>query len=545
MQFQVQKKRLIIGLDLRVSSVKIVELEDSKEQTSLVNWAASEIPYSIIDKQPEKQVAQSETLRKLIETKGFKGKEVTVVLGGKDSAVKIYNMVGISGTELADGIKWKLSEEVSFPIEEALIDYYPLPEEKNFYVAACINKKIFANVQSVITKAGLRLKAITVVPDVLESLFAKQIEQSKDKVISLIYMGKRTTNISILKNGRLDFNRELNIGGENITMAMSGVLVSPEGRMEISAEAAEKIKTEYGIPVDLEKYPNIGQIPINQLQAMVRPALERVQDEVMRTFEYYKGQTGEAGIDKIILTGGSSLTPNLALFLSEGLGVPVETPPIVDQELYKGKIKDEADFEKVMPRLSAAIGATLIDGNKINLIPEEIKHRWQFLLQKFLKPHYVALATSLLLGLIYALFVFQGMLLQNQLNYANSKINEYKPMVAKLTELQERAAKVQNRNMSLSQQKQRSAKMPRVFREISMIVPPEIVIRSMRVTSKSIRMMGVAFDRRQTAETILSQFVLDLSALDFFTEVKVLQATKNNHYVQDAFDFDISAQINI
>jgi len=539
------KSHFILGIDLRVSSVKVVELEETKEVVALLHWACSEIPYALNDKHPEKENAQADALRKLIETRGFKGKEAAVVIGGSDAVVKIFNLVGVSSAELADGIKWKFSEEVSFSMEEALIDYYRLPGDNSLYVAACINKKVFDNVQYVINKAGLRLQAITVVPDVLEKLFVKEVEQNKDKVFSLIYMGKRTTNISILNKGQLDFNRELNIGGENITQAMSGVLVSPEGRMEISAEAAEKIKTEFGVPLDLEKYPKIGQIPINQLQAMVRPALERIRDEVMRTFEYYKGQSGEAVIDKIILTGGSAMTPNLALFLSEGLGIPVETPAAVDKQLYQGKLTDEADFEKALPKLSTAIGAALVWTGKINLVPEEIKNRLQTLIKKFLQPHYVALALSLFLGLFYLPFAWQGMSVQNQLDYTNSKINEYKPMIAKLAELQQSAAEAQNRGNALSLEKQRSSKTPRIFREISQIVPAGVVITSMQLTPTTINIVGMSFDRGQTAEEILSQFVLGLSASKYFTEVKMLQATKSNAYLQDAFSFEIKALVNI
>ncbi len=537
----------ILGVDLRVTSVKVVELDKRRDKPVLVNWALTEVPYSLVDKHPQKEDAQAEALAKLLQTRKIRTKDAVVVVGGSDVYVKIFTLSPMGRIEIAEAIKWKFAEELPFPIEEAVIDFYPLPQkteaEKIDYVAACINISQYREIEYVIRKAGLRLRAVTIMPDCLQKVFHPRVIAEKDKIISLIYMGKRTTNISILKDGNLEFNRELAIGGENITLAMSGVLVAGEGRVEISPEEAEKIKVDYGIPVDLEKYPKMEDVPVTQLQAMVRPALERVQDEIMRTFEYYKGQTGEAAINRIYLSGGSALTINLLDFLSEGLGIPVLLANPMEGSKLDEKLPDRAVADKVLPRLSASIGAALLGDERVNLIPEEIKYRYRIMLQKVSRPQYLLPVFIGVLMLVYGGFWLRSFTLQSELDSVNKKLKEYQPRIQALNLLEQTAKEEKMKQLAFTTYQVKGTKLPKVFEEISRIIPSSVFLSVVQLNPNEIHMWGTAFEKGDTAENILSKFVLELSGSEFFDEVKLVQALKNYDYVQDAFNFEIIARI--
>ncbi|MFC1540487.1 pilus assembly protein PilM [Candidatus Margulisiibacteriota bacterium] len=539
----------ILGIDLRVNSVKVVEIEQRKDGAVLKNWGLTEVPYSLVGKHPQKEDAQVDALRKLIQTRKIKTKEAAVVVGGSEVHVRLYTLEAISEAEAAQAIKWKFAEEIPFPIEEALIDFYALPKTdpsgKVDYVAACINLKLFQEMDYVVRKAGLKLLAVTILPDDLHKVFRREILKEKDKIVSLIYMGKRTTNISIFKGDSLEFNRELSIGGENITLAMSGVLVSGETRVEISPEESEKIKVEHGVPVDVEKYPKLADIPISQLQAMVRPALERIQDEIMRTFEYYKGQTGEAAIDKIVLTGGSSLTINLADFLSEGLGIPVVIPNAMEGRVFDGRLPDKPALEKILPRLTAALGSALVGEERINLLPEEIKHHWKILTQKFVKPQYLVSVFMVGLLLVYGAFYGWSMLLEKELAEIEQQMTEYRPRLAALDAMERTAKEAERQRLIKESYGKRRIKTPLVFSEIGRVIPLSVHVNVMHMTATQMHIWGTAFERRDTAENILSKFVIALSNSAYFDNVKLIQAAKNYDHVQDAFNFEIVADIVI
>ncbi|MFH1683393.1 MAG: pilus assembly protein PilM [Candidatus Margulisiibacteriota bacterium] len=543
--------KTILGIDLRVNSVKIVEIEQGKDGVILKNWGLTEVPYDLVDKHPQKEDAQADALSKLIQTRGIKTKDAAAVVGGNDVYVRIFTLAEVPGPELAEVIKWKFAEEIPFPVEDALFDFYPLPRsagalsEKKEYVAACINLTLYHEIEYIIRKAGLNLTAVTILPDALEKAFKNEMLKEKEKIVSLMYMGKRTTNISIFKDENLEFNRELSIGGENITLAMSGVLVSADGRVEISPEEAEKIKVEHGVPIDIEKYPKFGEIPVSQLQAMVRPALERIHDEITRTFEYYKGQTGEAAIDKILITGGSSMTINLVGFLSEGLGRPVAMPDIMEGRKYSEELQDKLVLEKVLPRLSAALGAALVGETKINLLPEDKKHHLRLLAQKFIKPQYVIPAFVGLLAVVGAVFWLQAYLLHNELNDIKQQLKKYQPRIATLEMLETATKEKERRKMILESYSEKRTKMPAIFQEISRVIPDSVFINVLNMTPGQLRLWGTAFSSADTAENNLSRFVLALSASDYFQKIQLVQATKNFDYTQDAFNFEIIAEIKI
>ena len=538
----------ILGIDLRDTSVKLVEIEKKKDEALLKAWGMAEIPSALINKHPQKEEAQAEAILKIIQEYKIKASEAVVVVTGGDISVKLFTLSKVSKDEAANVIRWKFAEEVSFPMEEAIVDFYALPHQNEFsekidYIAACIPKRLYQEIAYVMRSAGLKLRAITILPDCLIKLFEVEIRNEKEAILSLLYMGKRAANISILKGGRLEFNRELNIGGDSIVQAMTGVIVSSEGRIDITADDAEKIKLEHGVPIDAETFPKLPQIPVSQLVAMVRPALERIQDEVIRTFEFYKGQTGEAAIDKLFFTGGSALTKNLPEYLVTTLGAKVVVPLKTAAYQISDRLKNKERLEKILPRFSGAIGAALTNREKINLMPEEIKYQWRIRLRRFLKPKYLVLSFLGLLIFIYLLLWLRAFSLERELNLINRRIEEMKPRIAVLDVIQKTAQEEQKRELLLKSYGEKRSRVPENFDELNRLIPRSVTINQLVFTPTELHLWGTAFKRGDTAENILSGFILALSDSPRYEDVKLLQAQKNSDYEEEAFNFEILAKI--
>jgi type IV pilus assembly protein PilM len=495
----------------------------------------TEVPYQLLDKHPQLEDSKADALRKLVQNAKMRSREAVAVVSGPETFIKLFTLSDLPPAEVADAIKWKFVEEIPFTAEEAIFDFYPLEKGESFnekvdYVAACISRKLYRETQYVLDKAGIKLAGIAVLPDALRELYQEELARNGEKIVSIIYMGKRTTNISIYRRGSLEFNRELNIGGENITLAMSGLLITPDGKVEISADQAEKIKLEYGVPVDLQTFPKIGDIPLTQFQAMVRPALEKIQSELTRTFEYYKGQTGEAKVDKIILTGGSSQTINLAKFLSEGLGIPVVTPQ---------------PLPKLNPRLSAALGAAVVGTRRINLLPEEVKHRYRQQLQKVLKPQVLFTSYLLLLALIYFIVWLQTFSLQSEIKNIDQKMQNYQPRLARLGSLEKASQEEERKRLVFKAYEEKKSRVPAIFDEISKLIPASAFLNVVNLTPDGLHLWGAVFGKGDAAENILSRFVLALSASPLFDNVRLVQAAKNSDYETEGLNYEITAGIKV
>ena len=525
--------RSLLGIDLRMTSVKVVEIDRRDAAFTLKNWGMTEIPYQLLDKHPQLEDAKADALKKLLTSNKLRSREAIVVTGGSDTFVKLYSLPELSRSEAAEAIKWKLAEELPFPIEEAIFDFYPIPKgpaftEKIDYLTACIHRKYYLEAVYILARAGVKLLGMTVLPDAIQELFRPELVKSPDKITSIIYMGKRTTNISIFRQGEFEFNRELNIGGENITHAMSGVLVSPEGRIELTTEEAERIKIEYGVPINLDEFPKLGDIPLTQLQAMVRPALEKIQSELARTFEYYKGQTGEGAVNRILLTGGSSLTPHLKEFLSEALGIPITTPE---------------PLPKLNPRLTSALGAALSGGRRINLLPEEVKYRWKLIVKKLLKPQYLVSVFAGILALVYLFFWLQSFTLNQELSAIQKKMSLYQPRIARLDAIEKSTKEQEQRKLTMRTFEDKRTKVFRTFEELSRLIPASAALNSLNLSGDNIHFWGIVFRQTDTAENLLSHFVLRLSTSPLFEGIGLVQAAKNNDYGTEAFNFEIIGKV--
>lgn len=536
--------KTILGLDLRVCAVKVVELRYGKEKSKVINWGMSEVPYELVDKHPEKEIAQAEALQKILAENRIRTKEAVLVLGGGDVLVKDYSMPIRSRGEAREAIRWKIRDEIGYPIEDAVIDFVALGpssvEGETLFIASAAHKDTISRGLEIAREAGLKVVGAVPVPVALEHVFASEL--LKDAVVSMIYMGKRTTNMSFFKEGNLQFNREVPIGGEDITEAMTSILVSDAGKLELSHDQAEKIKRQYGIVTEEETQK--VDIPMAQLMAVMRPALERIEDEILRTIEYYRGQIGDVPIQKIILTGGSAKTPHLPEFLSRGVGVEFEvTDPLKGLEV-KEKIANKEALLVVAPQLSSALGVALSAFSEkptVNLLPDEVKEKWKTLLRRHLNIREISIAYALILVLMYGYLLAQIFFTTARISDIKMRNDALRPKVTRLEEIERVVREEEGRRGIFKSIELTRIQIPEALEDISLSVTPSILLSEIKIVeaAREVRIKGMVFSKGGAAENILSKFMSNLAKSEGFAKVELVQAVKNGNYRYEAFDFEL------
>lgn len=540
-------EKSVLGIDLRVCSVKVVELRKGTQGHVLTGWGMDEVPYDLVEKHPEKEVAQAKALQKIFAVNRIKTREAIMVIGGGDVIVKQVKMPLVSRNEAKEAIKWKMKDEITYALEEAIVDFVQvgkmLPGTTEVdYLAAVAHKETVNRALDVAKMAGLRLASVIPVPLAVKEICLKQIMEGGDSVVALIYMGRRTTNISFFKHGLLQLNREVPLGGEDITKAMTSLLVSEEGRLELKYDEAEKIKREYGIPIDISTYPKLGDIPITHLQAVVRPALEKIEDEILRTIEYYRGTAGEANIAKIIMTGGASNTPHLMEFLKLGLDIPFEPVNPLAEIIVDSRVREKGALTLASSQLSAALGgAVAYFGKGVNLLPEEIREKWKLFLKKHSNPLEISLVFVVFMGLIYLLMLAQIGMLNGQISTVRKKIEELKPRLVRLEALELQRREEEGRRGIFQTIESTKIKIPAVMEDISLNLPEAVMLNSVVISepTKQITLNGIVFAKGDSAENILSKFITNLSSAPSFEKVELVSATRADGFLFPAFSFDI------
>src|SRR3989339_1702521 len=541
-------EKSILGIDIRVCSVKVVELKKGSSGWKVLNWGMEEIPYDLADKHPDKEINQAKVLKQILAANSFSSKEAIVVVGGNDVISKPVSMPRLSPEEMNEAVKWKIKDDISYHVEDAIVDFVALgkisPSGESDYLVSSASRFTIENVLQVIKDAGLQINSIITMPFALKALCLEYL--SPDSVIPIVYFGRSSINISFFKGERLVLNREIPVGGGDNTKAMTAGLAFSEGRLELSFEEAEKIKREHGIPLDLETYPKLDKIPVAQLQAVVRPALEKIEDEFLRTIEYFKSQEGEILIQKILIMGGGSKTPNVLEFLSQRLGIPFERiENLSGLELAPG-LTDKESFKFALPQLTAAIGAAMVFSSRtVNLLPLEIKDRKKILLKKYFKPVPIVSIIVIVLSLIYGLVYYLAYDAKRALESVDLKIAELKPRVARLEEVEKVMREEQGRRGIFKTIEFSRIEIPRVLEEISYNIPPSIMMESISFieAKKEIRLSGISFDKGASSENVLSNFVLSLSNSPSFKKVELVNAVKNADFIYEALNFEISGVV--
>jgi Tfp pilus assembly PilM family ATPase len=163
----------------------------------------------------------------------------------------------------------------------------------------------------------------------------------------LIDIGAFRTNLTVVEKGVPFLSRSIATGGASITNSIANTLGIPY-------EQAEDMKRDIK---SMQSFAPTGDItPI--LETLLKP----IVDEVKYSFNLYQGQN-EGGkqkrVDKIIVTGGSSLLPRLPEFLTQLMNVSAYRGDPWARVVYPEDLRPI--LEEIGSRFSVAVGCAMRD----------------------------------------------------------------------------------------------------------------------------------------------------------------------------------------
>jgi type IV pilus assembly protein PilM len=370
----VAENGIAIGLDIDEKSIKFVKIKQTDSVTTLLKYAIRDIPSS-----QDKVKTISDILKEL-----FKGEkpdiEVYASAFGPNISLKRIIIPVMPDEEIPEALKWEAKNLIPFPIENAVIDFYKIEKftdkstEKYDIMFAVAAEELITTLNAISVQSGIKFNGISILPLALCGILEKNIKIEKDKISAIIDIGFEAASINLFRGDVLQFTREITVAGDSLTKAMTGLLVADHWQLNLTYEQAEEIKKKYGIPKKDTAEVTDGGIPLIHVFEMMAPTLRRLQNEILRSFDYYKEEFREEKIDNIYLTGGSSTLTNLGEFLSNALGIKVETlNPIQNMKIDPASGINKEKLNEESPRLAAAVGLVLEKGGKINFAKKKGK----------------------------------------------------------------------------------------------------------------------------------------------------------------------------
>lgn len=337
-----------VGLDVGLSSIKVVALSKDKNQAKLLSLGSipSPLPGIVSDSDVDLQ-AVAEAIKNLMAAAKIEEKEVVAALPESKVFTRVIDdLPYLTDQELPPAIKYASEEFIPLPADEVNLYWQVLSRANNkdknsktvvFVVAS--PKNVVEKYIKVINMAGLKPRALETETIAVSRVLIGENTLSPSTLI--IQMGSTTTDLAVVSKGLILLTRSIPTGGLALTRTIAQ-------HFNFELMQAEEYKKVYGLSE-------------NQLEGKVYEALKPIVDVILgeskRVIQAYDSKNPQDGIKRIVLSGGGAKMPGLVIYFANNLGLEVqEADPwtfISKEKLVDSKLSTEG------PIYSVAVGLAL------------------------------------------------------------------------------------------------------------------------------------------------------------------------------------------
>jgi len=367
-----------VGLEVGTANLKVVELR-AGSPPALSTLAIRAMPPGLVQ---EDQVVDpqglADEIKALFDEAGISKRYVVTAVGNRQAITRNIHVPKMSLQELDEAIKWEAERYIPFAIDEVVLDYYVLDNPEDVEEGGQLEVVIAAARLDLVTQqveylklAGLEPVVVDVKPFALlrslkgallgEHLTKATLTQAgyteANEVGVVLEIAATATTITLVRGDRVLMNRNIGVSGDDFTAAV-------QRAFGLDFDSAEEVKLDYGtatIPTeDEEELLNFDakreQFSPTRVYEALRPVLVDLTTEIRRSLEFFRVQTGDASISRMLATGGGAKLRGLPDAIGDALGFRVEIGDpwlsvTVDERQF-----DEQYLAKVGPEFSVALG---------------------------------------------------------------------------------------------------------------------------------------------------------------------------------------------
>jgi len=207
-----------VGLDIGSSSIKVVQVKETKKGVQLMNFGLEPIPsQSIVDGAIMNQGAVVDAIRNVFGRLRIREKRVAIAVGGHSVIIKKISVPPMTRGELEEQIKWEAEHHVPFDPHDVQIDYEVIDEENaqgqmDLLLVAAKNE-LLNDYAAVVRDAQLKPVVVDLAAFAVQNAFERNYGLPPDESVALVNIGASISTINIVVNGVTTFTREVTIGG--------------------------------------------------------------------------------------------------------------------------------------------------------------------------------------------------------------------------------------------------------------------------------------------------------------------------------------------
>jgi len=340
------RKKKVLGLDIGSSQTKIIELSVGKSK-KLVNFGISKVlPDAIVEGEIIDREAVLDSIRTLIETKGFSTKDVVLGIAGRDVIIKRITMDRMSEADTREQIKWEAEQYVPFDTNEVTLDFDVVNpnfgENQQEVILVAAKNELINNLTSLLKDLNLTPIIIDTTAFAIQHVYAHNYEVVPDEIVCLIHIGAGMTVINVVKGGSSLSARDVYYG---VNAYISKLQKEVGFNYEDAANAAK------------------GTVPVGVSQDSIQGVFESFVSDlgthIERSLQFLSTVTGEEKVSRMYISGGGSSIPNLLDYLKRRFGIPIERLNPFKNIIYDPNIFVPMGADVAGPILAQAVGLAL------------------------------------------------------------------------------------------------------------------------------------------------------------------------------------------
>ena len=342
------KKNNFLGIDFGTSTIKVVELTYKNGNNHLMNYGWVSLPFKVkandldADAQAKEDEQIKESLRKLLDKMDIKSDSAHVSMGGFRGLSALIKVDKIDDGDISEIIKVEAGKHIPVSLDEVYLSWdivsknipkkdigtsdseevkskFGIKKESAEVLIVAAPKEDVRRYEEIVSEVNLKVKSLELDTfSVVRSLVGNDLGK-----FLIVDMGAKVTNLLLVDKGIVKVNRNINIGGNEITKNIVSTL-------NVSWDRAEAFKKK-------------NDYLSNEGKQMVAPVLEAIAKEASRIIGTYFSKGEKNKIDNVILVGGGAGINKIDKLFADILGTRVSIgDPWKKINIENEKIKSNA-----------------------------------------------------------------------------------------------------------------------------------------------------------------------------------------------------------
>ncbi|WP_152802315.1 pilus assembly protein PilM [Alkalibaculum sporogenes] len=354
------KEDKIAVFDIGSKNIKILTGYIKDKSISIENYEIIPTPENAIY---DGKIVNKEKLIDTLTTVKVKSKDIRVVLSSNNIVLRNFDLPKMEYHEIKEAIKFEMSvllpEQIDGYIVDAnIIDEFSIDNEENIEIVmlkvqgVAIDRSIVNDYLDCFSQANYKINVLDIQSNCIFKLFSsennyimtKKGETIAEENLAIIDMGHEKTAVTFIEDRKILFHRFLDHGGKDITKVISQTL-------DLDLKTAEQWKHKNDFEFLFKESKNeVESILYNEINKI----FHNITLDIYQVIEFFVSMSTKKKIDRILISGGSSLIPTIDTYIQQYVNVNTQ---IIDtlNNVNISKLKSPNDLSIIVNALGAFI----------------------------------------------------------------------------------------------------------------------------------------------------------------------------------------------